>query len=213
MIDPFALLDEPRRPWLDGESLKAKFLSLSANLHPDRIQSTSEQGKKAASDRFAELNVAYNRLLEPKSRLQALLELERGTPPAQMQSVGQEHIAFFSQVSELCRKADRFLGGLIKETSPLLKIRLLEANEELSTNLKELRDRVSRLIEALDDELKQLNPVWESAPPVGSAARANVLRCARLEEMYRDFGYLQRWSNQIQDRILRLSIHLNNLLQ
>jgi len=36
MTDYFALLDEPRRPWLDVSSLKQKFLARSSEVHPDR---------------------------------------------------------------------------------------------------------------------------------------------------------------------------------
>ena len=39
MTDAFALLSEPRRPWLDAEALKARFLPLSAAVHPDRVHS------------------------------------------------------------------------------------------------------------------------------------------------------------------------------
>jgi hypothetical protein len=39
MNDCFALLNEPRRPWLDSEALKQRFVSLSAELHPDRTHS------------------------------------------------------------------------------------------------------------------------------------------------------------------------------
>src|SRR5688572_2737628 len=38
MTDYFALFDEPRRLWLDPERLKTRFLALSAELHPDKIQ-------------------------------------------------------------------------------------------------------------------------------------------------------------------------------
>ena len=36
MTDCFALLGEPRCPWLDAEALKSRFLVLSAEAHPDR---------------------------------------------------------------------------------------------------------------------------------------------------------------------------------
>src|SRR5438128_12515999 len=83
MIDYFALFNEPRRPWLDGELLKAKFLQLSAEVHPDRVHGASAADKQRAHERSAELNAAYNCLREPKSRLQHLLELETGARPKQ----------------------------------------------------------------------------------------------------------------------------------
>ena len=45
MTDNFALLNEPRRPWLEANLLKQKFLALSADFHPDRIHNASESEK------------------------------------------------------------------------------------------------------------------------------------------------------------------------
>ena len=42
MTDYFALLNEPRRPWLDADLLKQTFLTLSAGAHPDKIHSANE---------------------------------------------------------------------------------------------------------------------------------------------------------------------------
>ena len=74
MNDCFALLNEPRRPWLDTESLKTKFFSLSAAFHPDRVHGGTQAEKSAAQQRYAELNAAYNRLRDPKERLLHFLE-------------------------------------------------------------------------------------------------------------------------------------------
>jgi curved DNA-binding protein CbpA len=82
-MDNFALLGQPRLPWLDPVALKAAFLEQSARLHPDRVQAAGAEEKAAATARFAELNAAYNCLREPKERLLHLLELERARrPPA-----------------------------------------------------------------------------------------------------------------------------------
>jgi DnaJ-domain-containing protein 1 len=86
MTDNFALLNEPRRPWLEPDLLKQKFLALSANAHPDKIHSASESDKSAAAKQFSELNAAYNCLLEPKLRLLHLLELELGAKPKDIQT-------------------------------------------------------------------------------------------------------------------------------
>ncbi len=60
MSDYFALLNEPRRPWLEADPLKQKFLVLSASIHPDKIHSAGESEKSATAKQFAELNAAYN---------------------------------------------------------------------------------------------------------------------------------------------------------
>ena len=75
MTDYFAFFNEPRRPWLDAESLKQKFLALSATVHPDRVHNLGEVERAAAQERYTELNTAYNWLREPKERLQHLLQL------------------------------------------------------------------------------------------------------------------------------------------
>ena len=78
MTDFFALLDEPRRPWLESELLKQKFLALSATVHPDRVHNLGDAERAAAQERYTELNAAYNCLREPKDRLHHLLQLELG---------------------------------------------------------------------------------------------------------------------------------------
>ena len=78
MTDNFALLDEPRRPWLDTDLLKSKFLALSATVHPDKIHSASDAEKAAAAQSFARLNTAFTCLAEPKARLLHLRALELG---------------------------------------------------------------------------------------------------------------------------------------
>ncbi len=87
MNDCFALFDERRRPWIDPDLLKQKFLARSAEFHPDRVHSASTQERRAAQERYTELNTAYNCLRDPKERLAHLLELERGAKPTQVQDI------------------------------------------------------------------------------------------------------------------------------
>ena len=47
MVDNFILLDEPRLPWLDPETIKAKFHALSGAAHPDRVHNAGEAEKLA----------------------------------------------------------------------------------------------------------------------------------------------------------------------
>ena len=82
LTDYFALLGEPRRPWLEPESLKSKFLTLSSEVHSDRVHGASETDKNEAQEHYTSLNAAYNAFESPE-RVAHLLELERGAKPEQ----------------------------------------------------------------------------------------------------------------------------------
>ena len=49
MTDYFALLDEPRRPWLDPEAIRQKFFARSGGVHPDKIHAASDAEKAVAA--------------------------------------------------------------------------------------------------------------------------------------------------------------------
>src|SRR6185503_437127 len=122
MTDYFALLEEPRRPWLDTESLKKKFLSRSSEVHPDRVHNAAEAEKQMASRHYAELNAAFNCLREPKTRLRHLLELELGTKPEDLQEIPPDLADLFLEVAGLRRQVDGFLAERAKVQSPLLRV-------------------------------------------------------------------------------------------
>src|SRR6516164_10776349 len=126
MTDNFALLDEPRRPWLDTDALKQKFLGLSASAHPDKIHSAGEAEKSGAAKSFAELNAAYNCLAEPKSRLLHLLQLELGAKPKDVQQIPPALADLFVEVAAACRDSDAFLAEKRKITSPLVQVGFFE---------------------------------------------------------------------------------------
>src|SRR5262245_19249321 len=81
VADYFALLSQPRRPWLDPEQLKNRFIELSGQLHPDRVHASSSEEKRLAQQNYTEINAAYQCLLHPRDRLAHLLELEGGKKP------------------------------------------------------------------------------------------------------------------------------------
>lgn len=199
--DYFALLDEPRRPWLEGNLLKQKFLALSANLHPDKIHSASESEKNAASKKFAELNAAYNCLAAPKSRLLHLLELELGAKPADIQQIPNDLANIFAEVSIACGSADRFLAEKAKASSPLLQVQLFERAQEWIEKLNAFQKKLSGLQEQLIAKLRALDTQW-----IGGSSETHTNLLNELEELYRLFGYFNRWNGQIQERIVQLSL-------
>ena len=206
MADYFALLDEPRRPWLDPEVLKAKFHILAAAVHPDRVHSAPEPEKQAANQRYAQLNAAYQCLLEPKKRLQHLLELERGDKVSDVQQISADTMDLSLEISELCRKTDALLAEKANVTSPLLKVQLFERGMALTDALNLVVVRLKGRREGLFVQMRNLNMAWETAPPVDSSTRLHVLPCSRLEHIYRELSYLKRWTQQIQERLVQLSL-------
>src|SRR4051812_23179944 len=181
MIDYFALFNEPRRPWLDPESLKQKFLALSATVHPDRVHNLGEAERVTANERSTELNTAYNCLREPKERLHHLLELELGTLPKDIQRIPSDLMDLSLEIGKACREADAFLAEKAKVTSPLLQVTFFERGQEYVDKLQALRRRVNSLNERLLAELRQIDAAWQS----GATLRNALLQ--RLEELYRLF--------------------------
>jgi curved DNA-binding protein CbpA len=204
MIDCFALLNESRRPWLDADLLKQKFLTLTAQVHPDRVHAGTEAEKGAAQARYTELNAAYNCLREPKQRLLHLIELESGRKPEQVQVIPSRLMNFFMEISRLCREVDCFLAEKAKAASPLLLVQLFERSEEWSTKLAALRERIRPLWDELESELKHLDKDWGASFSSNASARAGLLQ--RSEELYRLFSYVTRWNAQIQERVIQLSL-------
>jgi len=199
MTDYFALFNEARRPWLDPEVLKQKFLTLSAAIHPDRVHNLGEAERAAAQERYTELNAAYNCLREPKERLHHLLELELGALPKDIRRIPPDLMDLSLEVGKACRAADAFLAEKAKVTSPLLLVTFFERGQVFADELQGLRQKVNSLNERLTEELQQIDGAWQS----GAASRALLLQ--RLEELYRLFSYFARWMAQTQERVVRLS--------
>jgi curved DNA-binding protein CbpA len=200
MIDYFALLDEPRRPWIDPERLKQKFLALSAEVHPDRVHQAPPDARQAADRRYSDLNSAYNCLRESKERLRHLLELELGAKPANIQSVPPGMTDAFFEVGRLCKETDAFLKEKAAVASPLLQVGFFERAQEWTEKLNLLQRGFNNRRDELLNELEGLNPAWQPDAP------RNALPFERLEQIYRLLSYYGRWSEQLQERVVQLSL-------
>jgi curved DNA-binding protein CbpA len=202
VTDYFALLDEPRRPWLEPETLKSKFLARAAVAHPDKQSTAGETEKLAVNRRYAELNTAYHCLTEPKLRLLHLWELELGAKPREVQEIPSTLADLFAEVATNCRNADAFLIQKSQTASPLLQVQLFERTQEWVERLRGLQTKLAGLHGKLMEELKSLDALWVSQSQSGQ----RTILLNRLEELYRLFSYFGRWSGQIQERIVQLSL-------
>lgn len=200
MTDHFALLNEQRRPWLDPDLLKKKFLALSAEVHPDRVHGAEEGQKRAAQERYTELNAAYNCLREPRERLAHLIELETGAKPNQVQNVPSDLMNRFMEITNACRGADTFLAEKNVTTSPLLKLQLFERGQEWSEKLMSLQRKIHAWREEVKTQVRKIDEGWGSS----SDKRRELI--GTLEKQCQLLGYFGRWSAQIQERIVQLTL-------
>ena len=187
MTDAFALLDEPRQPWLEVEALKTKFLTRSAATHPDKFTDPTE--KADAQTRFAELNTAHETLRNPKRRLQHLLTLERGRKPDEVHDILPATADLFLQVGQLLRAIDPFLAQREAETSPLLKAQTYPQALDWLEQLTPLQQTLTQSLQTLDTQTQSLNENWTPET---------------LEPLYHQYSYLQKWQEQLNDRAMRL---------
>ncbi|MEY2546130.1 MAG: DnaJ domain [Verrucomicrobiota bacterium] len=94
MIDYFALLDQPRKPWLDLDALKEKYHALARQNQPDE-----------------KLNEAYRVLSDPKLRLEHLLKAE----PVANQNVPDHLVDLFMEIAPVLNKIDKNDAALVDE--------------------------------------------------------------------------------------------------
>jgi hypothetical protein len=77
---------------------------------------------------------------------------------------------------------------------------LFERGQDWVEKLNGWQRKLNELRGQLMDELKSLDAQWISAD---ATLRREIL--PKLEELYRLFGYFNRWNNQIQERVVQLS--------
>jgi hypothetical protein len=187
MIDYFALLQQPRKPWLDPEKLKEKYHQLTITEHPDR-QSPHDSGLD-----FASVNEAYRVLSDPKLRLQHLLSLD-GIAATTTGTVPQTLSDVFLETGILIQEIDRLLA---KSTSTSLSKALLRSQvlekQKLTT---ELLDKLQGMHKAAIEELQVLDRSWVSTQAIAS----------KLSELSSRLAYLTRWIAQLEERKFQLSI-------
>ena len=191
--DFFALLGEPRRPWLDPERVKEKFHALSREQHPDQ-QTTGSNAETDAN--FARLNQAQAALRDPKARLRHLLELDY--PAIRLSGPGNVPATLadlFAPIHGLVQTIDALLAR--KAAAPSTLARALLSREEFSLQ-EAAQERLGALetlrSHALED-LQVFDACWEGRPP--DAAE-------QLHGFYQRFAYLSRWIDQLRERSFQL---------
>lgn len=153
MIDHFAVLGFPRRPWLDPEAVKNRFHELSATLHPD-VPGTGDAGH------FTALNAAQATLSDPAARLRHLLELEApglapaAAPPAALGDLFMRHAA-------LHQRAAAWRAQRAAAAHPLARALLASETETLRRDAEAVQSVLDTLQGEFARELCALDAHWE----------------------------------------------------
>ena len=190
MIDYFALLDQPRAPWLDPEKLKQVYHQKTLRAHPD----TAAPGEPENS--FAQLNEAYQVLQDPKRRLHHLLELEGCPPSSTDQTVPRELHDLFPAIGALAQRANVLLEKIRTASNALSRSLLKSQILAVQKETKELREKIQGLSESSLAQLRLVDLRWKKNPAEEIAALSNL---------YFTFAYLTRWSAQLDELAFQLS--------
>ncbi|MBP5760415.1 MAG: hypothetical protein J6W90_03460 [Verrucomicrobia bacterium] len=196
-MDYFALLDEPRKPWIDTGLLKDKFMEMSARYHPDKFPQATPEERERISARYAELNAAYQCLSHTRDRLLHLIELETGKPPSDVQRIPPGTSDLFMQIGQTCAQAAAFLEKQPQTDSPILKAKRFVEQMEWTDKLTDFQNQLQEISDKLEEELKRMNTDMENGAP---------LPLERLEEIYRSASYINRWTDQIREKIVQLAV-------
>ena len=194
MTDYFALLEQPRRPWLDPEQLKQAFHTKSKRAHPDARPQSNDSA--AFEGKFTELNEAYQVLQDPKRRLQHLLQLEGKAGESRFDGVPEDVGELFPRVAALTQQAGELAQKHAAATSPL-------SRSLMKPELLQLQSRVAGMLKAMRAEsadaqtqLRRIDGQW---------CQDGETIWRELRELYLRFSYLSRWITQLEETQLQLS--------
>ena len=185
MRDLFAVLDEPRRPWLDLEKLEERYRQLSLTSHPDRLPAET-----ATDESFAAISEAYRVLKDPKQRIQHLLQLE-GHEPGKDNNVPQSLLPLFSRIGDFIARATK-LWQRREDSQNAISRSILHAEMVSSQReIEMLLEDAKGLFDQAEKAARSLNDSWRSKPD-------------QLAKIYCLFGFLTRWLAQLEEWKFRL---------
>jgi len=180
MTDYFALLDQPRRPWLDDATLRDAYHRRAAALHPD-----APTGDGPA---FAVLNTAFATLRDPVPRLRHLLALEEPEALTRPTPIPADLGELFPVVGAARQMMVGFTARRAAASSAVA--RALLAGEEAT-----VRSTAAAARSALDasraralGELRALDAHWPALE-----ARA------ALAALHGRFSFLEKWDAQLRE--------------
>jgi curved DNA-binding protein CbpA len=183
MEDAFAIFGIRRRPLIDEQALKQRYLRLAAERHPDAPGGNHEE--------FQLVQEAYKTLRDPTPRLRHLLELD--FPAFRKDGGPVPHAELFLRAGNAVQAA-RTVWQRFEKTSSALDRALL--SPEIAEALRQIRE-ASGLVQEAEDELtrqlEELDTRWPDISPDEISALATAFR------------FVSRWRSQLSEWEFQLS--------
>ena len=190
-FDHFAVLQQPRRAWLDPDQLKERYQELTFAHHPDR-QSSGEQTD------FSGVTEAYRILSNPRLRILHLLRLETNADISggKLSTVPDELADLFMEAAGLVQEIDAHRQKQEQTASALGKSLLQAEKTQLNSQAEKTLERLEgRYGDALQD-LHRIDETWSSD---------HSTSISQLRALADVFGYLDRWISQLREKQFQLS--------
>jgi hypothetical protein len=189
MVDCYALMDLPRRAWLDREEARTAFQRAGAARHPDAASSETERAEREIS--FQQLQEAYAVLASTPTRLKHLAALLDAGFESRSGVLDETLMKLFSSINEGLHQADALASKKEFATSNLA--RALLASECLET--QEILETLGGKIVARQELLQERLMAWDANPQH---------QIADLQNAAQEAAFLDRWEQQIQQRRMKL---------
>lgn len=194
MNDHFATLQLPRRPWIDPEELQRRFHDLSSAAHPDRRTPAQDSPEDPTGALFQEINAAYQVLRDPVRRIQHFLELKKGMTGQVVEQTPSSLVDTFLDVGGVLQRIDRDIADCQDAPSPMQKAlkaqRVFDSVEAAVSLQSRLETRIEGLVAQTQDWDQELGASDCDSPDL-----------AALEDIGREWRYLARWLEQLQERV------------
>lgn len=187
MPDHFAILAQPRRPWLDAEALKDAFHRATAQEHPDVAGGSGENA--------AALNAAYAVLRDPATRLRHLLALEWPDCAASPTSIPATLADFFGRIATL-RQTGAVLAKKEAAAQSPLAWALLAGDR--AAHRRDLQTALAELVAAeaaAQADLRSVDAMWD---------RRDTTTPALLAAAQQQFSFLAKWQAQLREDLFKL---------
>jgi molecular chaperone HscB len=188
--DYFAMLELPRKLWIEMGSLEQRFLQLSWKLHPDNFVKASEEEREISLKRSSELNDAYRTLKDPVTRVEYLLSIEGARKEGQHKQQAPPEL--LEEVFELNESLDELRDA--KDSggdTANLKHRLEAAQKSFEEKLKEV-----------DGQLQDAAKDWDKAVDANADEVRRKMAMSKLNELLNRRSYIRNLVVNVQKELL-----------